>query len=203
VCEAADGRARAQGQVPSATLTRTPRARQRLDPWPRASAPRVGSLKRVPARTHPSGGWDGRGLRQGRGHPLEGAGSGEAGDPEFSRAVSSRAQRRIRPKLLALRRLTSTHRPSSFRPFEPDLAPRDAAPRPDTSGGAPLPGGTWEYKHKPGTVSRQKAYDGSTQSALIFAGFGIADVAAAAVVYRRALERGVGRICRGENTMRD
>jgi ornithine cyclodeaminase/alanine dehydrogenase-like protein (mu-crystallin family) len=49
----------------------------------------------------------------------------------------------------------------------------------------------------------QKAYDGSTQSALIFAGFGIADVAAAAVVYRRALERGVGRICRGENTMRD
>ncbi|MDF3063677.1 MAG: hypothetical protein K0S06_3786 [Microvirga sp.] len=80
---------------------------------------------------------------------------------------------------------------------------RDAAPRPDTSGGAPLPGGTWEYKHKPGTVSRQKAYDGSTQSALIFAGFGIADVAAAAVVYRRALERGVGRICRGENTMRD
>jgi ornithine cyclodeaminase/alanine dehydrogenase-like protein (mu-crystallin family) len=52
-------------------------------------------------------------------------------------------------------------------------------------------------------VSRQKAYDGSTQSALIFAGFGIADVAAAAVVYRRALERGVGRICRGENTMRD
>jgi len=145
-CEAADGRARAQGQVPSATLTRTPRARRRLDPWPRASAPRVGSLKRVPARTHPSGGWDGRGLRQGRGHPLEGAGSGEAGDPECSRAVSSRAQRRIRPKLLALRRLTSTHRPSSFRPFEPDLAPRDAAPRPDTSGGAPLPGGTGAVK---------------------------------------------------------
>ena len=156
VCEAADGRARAQGQVPSATLTRTPRARRRLDPWPRASAPRVGSLKRVSARTHPSGGWDGRGLRQGRGHPLEGAGSGEAGDPECSRAVSSRAQRRIRPKLLALRRLTSTHRPSSFRPFEPDL-PRAMPPHDQTPPEVPLcRAGRASISTKQGTLSSQR-----------------------------------------------
>jgi hypothetical protein len=48
VCEAADGRARAQGQVPSATLTRTPRARRRLDPWPRASALAWGALSASP-----------------------------------------------------------------------------------------------------------------------------------------------------------
>ena len=137
-----------RGQVALAQpIPVTPRARRRLDPWPRASAPRVGSLKRVSARTHPDieDGTDEASAKAG-GTPWKVPDPGRRGTlsaPGLCRPGLSAASTRSSSPFGALLQATAR---LGFEPFEPKPSSRDAAPRPDTSGGAPLPGGTKDVK---------------------------------------------------------
>src|SRR5215207_11414338 len=108
----------------------------------------MGSLKRVSARTHPhmEDGTDEASARAG-GTPWKVPDPGRRGilsSPGLCRPGLSAASTQETPGVSAPR--LPSHRRNSLRPFEPDLAPRDAAPRPDTSGGAPLTGGMGDVK---------------------------------------------------------
>jgi hypothetical protein len=153
---AASARGKGKGGMPPHTRTvpRAPRAGDALVP---GLALRLGaSLKRSRADPPP---WrrDGRGRRQGRAaHPD----APETGRRRTLRApglcrpgLSAASTQKEAPRLPAPRLSRATAR-LGFGPFEPKPSSRDAAPRPDTSGGAPLPGGTATNKHNTGPLSR-------------------------------------------------